>query len=374
MIRSSVMFRTFALLSLYFVYPSQQARTTTERPVSQKDACSFWSNFTSQMNDVYKTYSYLNYNCTYDPQKCNGADCTGSIYYKVLDTDLINVSFCFGLRMNHCDHPNISMDIYYADPNNSSVSFTDRIYHNDKKEITSLKMDLAGIGTAQPFLFFHLTKPVPHHVLFGIRLKVRLTSSFFGAESWPSQYQQDIVPTTEIPATPCPRGVKTTSLPLTAATCVHNPVMIPSTTAVPFPIKSLSYNKPCDLTAFDSCTSGPNEKCKQKNETHGICLCVDDHILSPNTGTCSGNQITPHWIFGPITTALPAVIPHTQPQTGNKSTSVSKSVLIGGVVGGIIFIAIIGVVVVVACKRHHNNRQYIGRLLLDTDEDTDNVI
>ncbi|XP_052084016.1 uncharacterized protein LOC127721321 [Mytilus californianus] len=372
--RSGVMFRTFALLSLYFVYTSQQAPNTTQRPVSRKDACSFWHNFTREMNEVYKTYSYQNYNCTYDPQKCNGADCTGSIYYKVQGTDLINVSFCFGLRMNHCDHPNISMDIYYADPNNASTAFTDRIHHNDKKEIKSLKMDLAGIGTLEPFLFFHLTKPVPHHVLFGIRLKVRLTSKLFGIESWPSQYQQDIVPKTEIPATPCPAGLNATSPPLANATCVRNPVMIPRTTPITFPIHSSSYHKPCALNAFGSC-SGPNEICQQKNKTHGICGCFDGHVMSPTTGTCSGKDaVVPTWNLGPVSTALPAVIPHSQPQTGNKSTSVSKSVLIGGVVGGIIFILIIGVVVVVACKRHRNNRQYIGRLLLDTDDDTDNVI
>jgi ribose/xylose/arabinose/galactoside ABC-type transport system permease subunit len=50
------------------------------------------------------------------------------------------------------------------------------------------------------------------------------------------------------------------------------------------------------------------------------------------------------------------------------------SALIGGIVAGVVFLLVIVLLGAIVCRRYRNNRQYIGRLILDTDDDTDNVI
>jgi len=51
-----------------------------------------------------------------------------------------------------------------------------------------------------------------------------------------------------------------------------------------------------------------------------------------------------------------------------------ESALIGGIVAGIVFLLVIVILGAIVCRRYRRNRRYIGRLMLDTDDDTDNVI
>ena len=391
------MCRTFVLVHVLIACIS--ATSPTYPPVSKKDACDFWQKFTTEMNNIHRVYSYLSYSCTYDTNKCNGADCTGDIKYQVQGMNLIDIHFCFGMRVNHCDK--ISVDIYYS---NKNTSFSDRIHHNDRKELSNLSMDTA-FGTLTPFLFFNLTKPVPHHILFGIRVKVRVTTKIFDIEEWPSQYQQDIIPMTEIPVTSCPT-IHTTPPPLLKnVTCVHRtlpttPKTVPSgsnptkdpfskTTAspgmhsppittkiVPIHISSSTYNKECDMTSLGC---GVNEMCVASDDhtNKGVCKCDNLHHLDRLTGLCSSSSTdggtTFIWDLDTIHSTTIQTVVHSLPRTENKS-SVSNTALIGGIVAGIVFLLVIVILGAIVCRRYRNNRQYIGRLMLDTDDDTDNVI
>jgi hypothetical protein len=74
----------YIFVSVHVLIACISATSPTYPPVSKQDACDFWQKFTTEMNNIRRVYSYLSYNCTYDTNKCNGADCTGDIKYEVL--------------------------------------------------------------------------------------------------------------------------------------------------------------------------------------------------------------------------------------------------------------------------------------------------
>lgn len=345
-----------------------------------KDACLFWNQFTSQMNNINRRYSYLYYNCTYNASRCDGVDCRGAIHYKMAGIKIVDVSFCFGMRVNHCDNP-ISMDMYYKNPENSKSDFNERIQHNDMKELMSLTMNYSTLGTVTPFIFFSLTKPDPHHVVFGIRVKMRLTTSLFGFEheSWPSQYQQDIIPPTEIPVTPCSDHLIGTIPLLTPSSCVHTTFPTFATTpAGPINVKSRTYNKTCSLNRLETCSN--NEMCQVVNETYSICLCMDNQLPNKITGLCGNsaeNATVPQWPFEFVTTTVATItriLPQSANQSKDQSIPMNKPAVIGGAVAGGVAVVAFVILAVVVWRRYRSNRQYIGRLLLDNDDETDNVI
>ncbi|ESO94971.1 hypothetical protein LOTGIDRAFT_232122 [Lottia gigantea] len=380
---------------------------------TEHEACQFWQNVAHQMSAQTRSQMHCTSNGTSSADVCTKLDCTGTYKYQTFipSSSDVEVDYCFGIVLNHCVEP-ITLDIYLQMPH-QSVSFQQRVQHDEMMKIPGGSFKESPLGTADVFLNFHMVKISPHHVEFGMSVKVRISTTV-GLEFWPRDLQRTLVPKENIPVPPCESKVLATAPSITLGTCQPPHWRQPSSSEAP-PThskpteKSATLNKTCsdmiicsngegcnietklcqctpdflydakigacvslnqlgekcDIDMMNEC--GPNEMC----DKNGVCDCIDGHSYNTIRQICVHQDID---IVTTITTMIsPITTPITHaPLANTAQSSTNSTAIIAGCVSAVVVLVIIGVVIYLAIRRKQS--QYYDRHALISDDDDPLVI
>ncbi|XP_025084244.1 uncharacterized protein LOC112558170 isoform X2 [Pomacea canaliculata] len=214
-------------------------------------------------------------------EPCTRFDCKGAYKYSAANSYIplensIEVDYCFGLVLNHCDEP-LSLDFYVQVPARN-ITVQQRITHDTHLPISGLKYRLKLLVTAEGFLYFEMGR-IGDQVKFSVTVKVKITSS--GTVTWPPSLQRKIISNETIPVPPCTAGEQKMSPPLVLSTC--NPPHWKILSKGFQYCDSQSYNKSCNTPV--GC-NGPAFTC---NKETLFCECADNFVFS-NGSCCSLSQ------------------------------------------------------------------------------------
>ncbi|XP_067653667.1 uncharacterized protein [Haliotis asinina] len=381
----------------------------------QHPTCQLWKRMAQQLsNEPGKQMSCF----ANDTHPCTSLRCSGTYKYTSFmpDSANIEVDYCFGMRLNHCDNP-VSMDIYLVVPNRN-MSYNKRISHNTQIQMPGLSFHLKSLGTVDVFLYFYMLRNASN-INMSITAKFRITS-FMHTIMWPPSLQKEIVPMERIPVPPCMNG--TTPSPATAlpmGSC-HPPRWIaptyaPGVSSTPYTPHvrknaSVTYNHTCHENTFHCspeeacnlatqkcicrsnflydakkrrCVSknrigmrcsfptqcGPNEDCIK-----GRCNCKIGYSFSVFQEVCypkvpEASTPSPPVTQGPHVVTLPN---KQNPQTTPHPSSNSTTIIAASVVSGIVVLCLICLVIFFLIKRVR--RPYQDREILLSNDDTDVIM
>nr|KAG5687790.1 hypothetical protein BaRGS_017268 [Batillaria attramentaria]KAG5690826.1 hypothetical protein BaRGS_011007 [Batillaria attramentaria] len=327
----------------------------------------------------------------------------------------VEVDYCFGIILNHCDNP-LSLDFYMQVPA-KNVNSTTRVFHNTLLPIPGLRYNISSVGSAEGFLYFEMERSTTEDsVTFSVTLKVRLNSRLLG-EIWPGSLQRRLISEETVPVPSCAsRARNQTSPPPTLGQCIpphlkkgsKSPAENSSELSVNLD-KGCNESKACDdywlvcNTTSHRCVCGSNfrrqessrgsfcaplshlgESCSGPDDCPsymhvrcqgGKCVCKDHYKENNTSHVCEPEPagkapITP--VNAPGTNApQTTVATHTGGQKG-KGGSSKTAVIAGSVVGGVIVLAGILVVAYFAIRRLR--RPYHNRELLLENDDSDGIM
>ncbi|XP_046549575.1 uncharacterized protein LOC124259487 isoform X2 [Haliotis rubra] len=381
----------------------------------QHPTCQLWKKMAQQLSNEPRKQMTCFAN---DTHPCTSLRCSGTYKYTSFmpDSADIEVDYCFGMRLNHCDNP-VSMDIYLVVPN-KNMSYNKRISHNTQIKMPGLSFHLKSLGTVDVFLYFYMLRNASN-IHMSITAKFRITS-FMNTIMWPPSLQKEIVPMESIPVPPCMNGstpAPPTTLPMGSChpprwIAPTNPPGVSSTPYTPHSSKkaSLTYNHPCYEDTFicsaeeacdlltkkcvcrsnflydvqqkrcvsrnrigircsSSTQCGPNEAC-----IRGRCHCKVGYAFSMFYEVCYAGRPKVSTVSPPVT-QRPQVVTlpsKQQPQTAPPSASNSTAIIAASVVSGIVVLCLICLVIFFLVKRVR--RPYQDREILLSNDDTDVIM
>ncbi|XP_046371119.2 uncharacterized protein LOC124145411 isoform X3 [Haliotis rufescens] len=349
---------------------------------------------------------------------CSSLRCSGTYKYTSFmpDSSDIEVDYCFGMRLNHCDNP-VSMDIYLVVPN-KNMSYNKRISHNTQIQMPGLSFHLRSLGTVDVFLYFYMLRNAST-IQMSITAKFRITS-FMRTIMWPPSLQKEIVPMESIPVPPCLNGSTPsppTTLPMGSChpprwVAPTYPPGVSSTPYTPHSNKNVSntFNHTCQEDTFicspkeacdlgtSRCVCRPNfqydprkRRCESKNRMgmtcsyprqcgpnedciQGRCKCKKGYTFSIfqevcNVGVPRDSTVSPPVPERPHVVTMPS---KQQPLTGAPPTNNNTAIISASVVGGVLVLCLICMVVFFLVKRVR--RPYQDREILLSNDDTDVIM
>lgn len=351
--------------------------------------CKFWHQLAHNLTTASQLpNSQLILSCN---STCSELTCSGHMEQP------LNLDFCFGNRLNHCDQP-VTMD-YYLDVPSLNISLLGSVAHNDSLEVPGPSL-LGGKGTI--VILVEMVRVNSSHILFGISGQVKVLIA--GIYLFP--YKEQVFPPTYIDVPPCsdhneqkipfkaPPVCKPPSPPLSTPKS-------PGSTIASSVVKSKTYNKTCEF-GLDQCSQHEMCVAQTKLSKGGVCQCELNATLDKTTGYCQPIMpATTRLPKPPATTRLPTQKPpSTQQPVTQKPSGVSNSspspkpsvteahgsktkkgginmtgVIIGAVFGALLLI-VVAVSVIIFIGRRRRQADYRGRhqLLTDQDDDDTNVV
>lgn len=242
-------------------------------PPSEHESCQGWDSIAGALTQSTGAQQQCWSNGT---RPCTRIDCNGAYEYNSdnsfipLGGQSIEVDYCFGIILNHCDDP-ISLDFYIQVPA-KNVNRTTRIYHNTILSVPGLNYTL-GSATAQGYLYFQM-KRVNDTVTFSVTVKVRV--DIVGIlSSWPAALQRRLISNETVPVPPCAPGSKDVSDIPDLGHC-HPPPWRKEQRQLPGFQGDL--NKKCNET--NHCRDDPWLMCDLDNN---ICICKQEFQLFNNS-------------------------------------------------------------------------------------------
>ncbi|KAK6185262.1 hypothetical protein SNE40_007532 [Patella caerulea] len=273
---SKVGYLVFKVLALLFVIILQ---VHCDDAPSKEKACGYWKRIADQMSNQSQQMHCVA--SLTDP--CTRLDCRGTYQYRSslipTPTNSLEMDFCFGIALNHCDEP-VSLDIYLQIPKRH-VSYQSRVRHDELMKIPGGSIKTASLGQVDAFLYFHMVKS-ESFVNFSMVVKLKITA-LGGLGIWPSGLQRTLVPIERIPVPPCAHPTNDSAM-LPPPVClpphwrqISEPVTQQSVTRATNP--SVTFNKACN----DGQQCAATEAC---NEQNNICVCYDDFLYNETVKAC----------------------------------------------------------------------------------------
>ncbi|XP_050395868.1 uncharacterized protein LOC126814629 isoform X2 [Patella vulgata] len=247
---------------------------------SKEEACGYWKRIADQMsNQSQQMHCVAN---STDP--CTRLDCQGTYKYRswmIPTSTNIEIDFCFGIVLNHCDEP-VALDIYLQIPKRN-VSYQSRVRHDELMKIPGGSITTASFGKVDAFLYFHMVK-TGSFVNFSMVIKLKITA-LGGFSMWPPGLQRTLVPNERIPVPPCEH-------PTNDSAVIPPPVCqpphwrqisghVPQQSVTPGTNPSVTFNKTCSDADGQQCAE--TEAC---NEQINICVCYDDFVYDKTVKAC----------------------------------------------------------------------------------------
>jgi len=372
------------------------------------------------MNEIIEaidTQKRVTMSCIRNAQ-CTGYDCSGVYTYNgsYSGGSPFEVDFCFGMAIHPCSRPP-NVHFYVQVPDKSNNAFNRNVNSSMQVRLSDVHYDMAqdiyqGDGYVQISRFDvgrEDTWGGRQYIVTGMRFRMRLTVHVgpIRHETWPEDFEFDMMPTTKFPVPICNSTVIT---PTGAPGTCTNVTPAPSTTTVSTTTTTLSpdytgstkkpqtrtalsqsvtTNRPADSHFLKEChpdsigQCGENQMCVPIPGTKrgkGLCDCQVDYERHPDTNECH-NKWNSYIVIEPNDIPLtpekhtksknkPYDIPQT-PEKHNKSNG-NTMIIVGSVIGGVAIVGIILSFVIYKYKKHQ--AQYSQHELLLNNEDDDDPI
>jgi len=273
----------------------------------------------SEIIEAIDTQKRVTMSCIRNAQ-CTGYDCSGVYTYNGLYSggSPFEVDFCFGMAIHPCSRPP-NAHFYVQVPDKSNNAFNRNVNSSMQVRLSDVHYDMAqdmyqGDGYVQINRFDvgrEDTWGGRQYIITGMRFRMRLTVHIgpLRHETWPEDFEFDMMPTTKIPVPICNSAVITpTGAPGTCTKITPAPstTLVSTTTTTYAPGYTGSTKKPQPQTKEclpDSLgqNCGVNEMCVPVPGTKrakGLCDCQVDYERHPDTNECHNKWNSSYIIIG----------------------------------------------------------------------------